>query len=533
MAGGGGAPVACQAPLAVTGTAVNVAVNLATVRSTVPDELMGLHTSVYDNHFTKETTPALLKAAGVRSLRYPGGSYADLYHWSTHTATTHKAGSAEPGVPYVAAATHFGNFIGLIESIGARALITVNYGSNPQGTGPGVPQEAAAWVAYANGSPTSTTVIGMDATGTDWKTVGHWASLRAAEKLPVDDGQNFLRIAHPAPVGIKYWEVGNELYGNGFYYGGEGWEEDLNVPHDGTPRRGNPLLSPVKYGETFPLFAQAMKAVDPTIKVGAVLHWPYNEYAAPDNVDWNDSVLNAATCASIDFGVNHWYAGDSPTDLLTRGRRDIPPMFRDLAAKFKARCPARTDTLPLAISEWGPNFLNFPETAPTQLIGVFAAASYAHFMEQGAVHVDWLELHNARYLGDTDMPANGYHAQQMASYLANGGDAMVQASVMTPPAAFAGDLLEVHASKHANGGVAVMLVNMTPSTVAAATINVSGLAAGVQLPCVGTRAVYAPVNTDQDGPVERAPIFSSNDAMNQVKVEVPGYSVVVVSFPAR
>ena len=29
---------------------------------------------------------------------------------------------------------------------------------------------------------------------------------------------------HPAPVGIKYWEIGNEPYGNGYYGGGNDWE---------------------------------------------------------------------------------------------------------------------------------------------------------------------------------------------------------------------------------------------------------------------------------------------------------------------
>ena len=43
---------------------------------------MGVHTSVYDANMQLPTTPDLLKQAGVKSLRYPGGSYADLYHWS-------------------------------------------------------------------------------------------------------------------------------------------------------------------------------------------------------------------------------------------------------------------------------------------------------------------------------------------------------------------------------------------------------------------------------------------------------------------
>jgi hypothetical protein len=525
-------PVACQAPLAVTGTAVTAAVDLSTVRATVGSGLMGIYSAVYDNDFGAPTTPPLLRASGVRAVRYPGGSYADIYHWSTHSVSVEQGTDA--GAAYVAAGTDFGQFVALIESVGATGVITVDYGSNPQGTGPGVPQEAAAWVAYANGDVSNMTAIGTDAAGTDWQTVSYWASLRAAAPLAVDDGQNFLRISHPAPVAIKYWEVGNELYGNGYYYGGDGWEEDLHLLHNGTPRAGNANLSPVKYGQVFPSFATAMKAVDPTVKVGVIVHWPYTEYASPAATDWNASVLTAATCAAMDFGIDHWYPGSSLTDLLTRPRTEIPMMFSALQAKVTALCPSRSGTLPLAITEWGPNFLNFTITPPaqTQIVGVFAADSYANFMEQGALNVDWLELHNDSYLGSTDTPAWGYHGEQMGAYLANAGDAMVQATVATLPAAFTGGLFQAHASKHADGSTAVMLVNTSPSVVAAATVTVTGLDAGAQLPCVGTAYVYAPTGTDaEDGPVTASPIFSTNDTKNRFTVAVPAYSVVVVTFP--
>jgi len=118
--------------------------------------------------------------------------------------------------------------------------------------------------------------IGKDSTGTDWKTVGYWATLRASGKMPTDDGNNFLRISHPTPVGVKYWEIGNELYGNGYYHGNCGWEADKRVPYPdnmGTNcmgRKDNPVLSPSTYGMGVKQWAAAMKAVDPTIKN---YHW--------------------------------------------------------------------------------------------------------------------------------------------------------------------------------------------------------------------------------------------------------------------
>ncbi|HEX2658795.1 MAG TPA: hypothetical protein VHU40_11005, partial [Polyangia bacterium] len=150
----------------------------AAALATVGPDLMGIHTAVYDGLLTRSaTTETFLKAAGVTSLRYPGGSYADLYHWELHTGTpTPAAGFGGNGV-YIDKAANFGQFVKLLDRMGAHAFITVNYGMDSAGTGPGLPEEAAAWVAYANALPTDTQVIGVDPTGFDWQTAGYWAGL--------------------------------------------------------------------------------------------------------------------------------------------------------------------------------------------------------------------------------------------------------------------------------------------------------------------------------------------------------------------
>ena len=545
-AGGGsigtaGATVACQPPIAVTGTAATVTVNLAaTPMANVGPDLMGIHTSVYDGVMQSPTTPPLLKAIGVTSLRYPGGSYADSYHWELNTGTHTPAAGAGSNEIYIAMGADFGNFIGLLQNVGANAMITVNYGMNSAGTGPGTPQAAAAWVAYANALPTSTTVIGTDAGGKDWKTAGYWASLRAAAPLAVDDGQNFLRISRPEPVGIRNWEVGNELYGNGYYYGGCGWEPDMHVlyPAAGTTctgRQGNAALSPKTYGMAVKAFSDAMKAVDPSVKVGGIVHWPYSEYA-----DWNGAMLPQA-CASMDFAVNHWYAGSTLASLLTVSHVDIPAMYKDLRTAFTTAangCGAKGATLPIAVTEWGPNTNNpgdlqtaLSPPSPgvpthTQVVGVFAAEAYANFMEQGALAVHWLELHSNTYLGDTDTPSWGYHGAQMAHMLAGVGDSLLPATV----AGAAATSLLAHASKHVDGSISVMLTNTSSSATAAVTVAVSG--GGTLLGCVGTRYAYTPAPPDMDGTVTSAPIFSAT-AGDSVAVSVPAYSVVVVVFPKR
>ena len=532
-----------------TGTAATVTVTTTTtVRASVSADLMGVHTSVYDANMQLPTTPDLLKAAGVTSLRYPGGSYADLYHWSTHKGTFTPASGAGSNTIFVAPDTHFGAFLLMMEKVGANALITVNYGMNSLGTGGGEPKEAAAWVAYANGSPSSTTSIGADSKGTDWKTVGFWASLRAAAPLVTDDGYNMFRISHTAPFGIKYWEVGNELYGNGWYYGSCGWEADMHVPYpaSGTcsDRMNNAALSPAAYGAGVKAYVAAMKAVDSTIKIGGIVV----AHSDTEYTNWNSMVLPQA-CGSngMDFASVHWYAGTTLAALATVPETEIPKLFqraRTALGTSSYACKGGAD-MPIAITEWGPNTVGTNVVIPastvdhapagSQIAGLFAVESYAGFMDQGAMAAHWLELHNNSYLAGVDAtndpftmandsPRWGYHAAQLAHFLAKGGDHMVQAA----QSGTFGTALKTHASVHANGDIAVLMTNTNKNVDANVTLNITG----GNLGCVGTRYAYTPVNTDQDGGLTGDWIFA-NTAGTSVPVLVPRYSSVVVVFPKK
>jgi alpha-L-arabinofuranosidase/PKD repeat protein len=168
----------------------------------------------------------------------------------------------------------------LATSQGAQAIITVNYGSGRDQTGAlstaaSLDQKvkrAAAWVAYLNGSPSDGRTIGVDPEGHDWKTVGYWAQKRA------DRG-------HPAPYGVIYWEIGNEIYG--------GWETGFTTVR--------------KYAQDFIAFATTMKAIDPSIKVGAVT-WsePHYRGDADTTDEWAATLVTLAG-DYIDALVVHLY----------------------------------------------------------------------------------------------------------------------------------------------------------------------------------------------------------------------------------
>src|SRR5262245_34718621 len=74
-----------------------------------------------------------------------------------------------------------------VRSITAQALFTVNYSTGLSNSGrvstaaslSQRAKRAAAWVAYLNGSPGDTRPLGIDAEGSDWRTVGYWAQKRA------------------------------------------------------------------------------------------------------------------------------------------------------------------------------------------------------------------------------------------------------------------------------------------------------------------------------------------------------------------
>ncbi|WP_257033372.1 hypothetical protein [Streptomyces sp. Ag109_G2-15] len=103
---------------------VAVTVDAGTSLGTVPSTGVGLNTAVYDAYMNDAKAASLMKAAGVRQLRFPGGSVADAYHWKTHTVT---------GGSWAAPGTDFDHFMATAKRVGAQPIITANYGLNEVG----------------------------------------------------------------------------------------------------------------------------------------------------------------------------------------------------------------------------------------------------------------------------------------------------------------------------------------------------------------------------------------------------------------
>lgn len=530
---------------------VKVSIQADKPKAFLAPRALGVSWDMPANALEEPLMPQILASSGVTTLRYPGSRWADIYHWSTNKSTGREQAVDSPG--------DFGRFARLLDRFGT-AVITVNYGSNLDGTGGGTPEEAAAWVAYAMGDPSNGKVIGKDSFGRDWQTVGSWASLRASQPLAADDGFNFLRIAHPNPVLIKYWEVGNEVYRNGFY-DGSGSENDQHAPYAKDPkdneklRKRNPALSPEAYGTAFLQFSKAMKAVDARIKVGASLDVPlaadWNTSADwvqdpisgkwfqkgtaeaaglgdvqkgfDAGVDWDKNVLKVAG-KDIDFVSLHWYVGDATEashykDLdnaktLMKPQDEPRNILAALEDLFQKCCGPNGRNIQVLVTEMGIKpYVNVPDKIVPAL---FAADAYVTLVEYGTANIDWASLHGA-FVTDENKPGPVYFAPQLVRRLADLNDQIVTA-------ASSNALLSVHASLHKDGSLGIMLINKDAKN--NATVKVSVI--GPKLAQAGTRYDFGKNNTAKDYAV---PAVTASELGNEFTVSVPSYTVTVLVIP--
>ena len=153
---------------------------------------------------------ALLKGLRTGMWRFPGGNYLSAHDWKDAIGDPDKRPPTwdyvRPGVQPNDVGTD--EFLTMCELIGADAFISVNSGF-------GEARSAAELVEYVNGS--ADTPMGK---------------LRAAN-------------GHPAPYKVKWWGIGNEMYGS-WQFGRMALEQYV-IKHN--------------------MFAKAMKKVDPTIKL--------------------------------------------------------------------------------------------------------------------------------------------------------------------------------------------------------------------------------------------------------------------------
>ena len=445
----GVAVVSAPVASATAGTAT-VTVNAMQRLATVPPAAIGVNGAVYDADLTDAVVPGMLRAAGVSMIRFPGGTRSDVYDWKNNTDIS--SGTTQ--------ATDFDQYATLLRRTGARGMVTVNYGTgdtigaaeNPRETGA---QLAADWVRYAN-------------------------------------------IQHHED--IRYWEIGNEVYGNGTY--GAHWEPDNHCAAGANPANCGPAV----YAQNVLAYIKAMKAVDPTIKIGVVLtvpgHFPDGQISAGSPQAWNQTVMSALG-RRIDFADIHWYP-QNPSNVTPPGPTDagllsdtakIPGIVSTLRAQL-AQYTGKT-TIPIDVTETNSVSSNPGKQTVGLVNALYLAQDYLGWLSNGISSVDWWEIHNgivttgdngpslygtADYgeyglLADatcgrsgsvkicepaSDTPFPAYFGLELLGRFIHPGDTLVAATSSQP-------LVRSYAVKSADGTLRVLLVNDDPAN--AYTVN--------------------------------------------------------------
>lgn len=471
--------------------AVSVSVNAATtVRTTVDERIFGINAVIWDPQASSDQTISLVQAAGLRTIRVPGGSLSDEYHWRTNTSLANTWTWS----------TSFNGFGKLITGLNAQAFVTVNYGT-------GTPEEAAALVAYANAATSSTVSIGTDAKSYNWQTAGTWAGLRAASALATNDGMNFLRVGRSAAYGFKYWEVGNENYGT--------WETDEQAVKNDA----------YTYATRAKDYIAKMKAVDSTIKVGVVVtaseadyvnghtsHPATNLRTGTTSNGWTPVVLATLRALNVtpDFIIYHRYeqapSSDQPNNpetdagLLQKAKTwpDDVASMRRMLTDYHGSAGAGVE---IVVTENNSVYANPGKQSTSLVNGLFLADSVGNLLQTEINALMWWDLRNGppsangvitgnmsaslygwRNYGDYGVlstPATGgatgyyeafptYYALKLLSRFARQGDTIVSATSNN-------SLLSVFAAKSTGGVLNLLVINKDPSaTPLSASIALTG-----------------------------------------------------------
>ncbi len=175
-------------------------------------------------------------------LRYPGGNFVSGYRWKEGVGPVHDRPMRLNPAWFVPEYNHVGTdeFMEFCRAVGCEPMICVNAGD-------GTAEEAAQWVEYCNGSVE--TPMG---------------ALRA-------------KNGHAEPYGVRYWEVGNELYG--------AWQ----IGH----------CPPEEYAERYEKFHHAMRGADPSILL----------IANGQDEAWNAPITQRKGALLRSLSI-HWLKGD-------------------------------------------------------------------------------------------------------------------------------------------------------------------------------------------------------------------------------
>ncbi len=421
-----------SASASAAATPATITVDPATQLGVVPTGATGVNAPAWNPYLTAPITVPRLWQARIGTLVWQVGPATDLYDWKTGKLKPDPAPEGRPwgfplDGPLMTPKYSFDEFAQRARAAGAEMTVRVNYGT-------GTPEEAAAWVEYAN------------------------------------------KARH---YGVKRWEVGEEMFINGYL--GVPWMPD-----------GHADKSPAAYATNVLQFIKAMKAVDPSIEVGVDLA----PAAAPTSAywKWNETVMSIVGSAP-DFADLHYYQV-APTDeaLMTRAS-NAPATIARVRALLDANT-APGDHINLVVGEANSNTFATPQQVRFAN-AVYLADFGATLFENGVSGFDWYALYNGAEgdhttgLSDLGLLSSGecldgicqppvgtpyppFHGMRLLGTAMAAGDVMLKSSSSDP-------LIAVHAVRR-NGDLVLLLLNKSPSTTYVGNLVTPGFDAGLVVP---------------------------------------------------
>jgi len=254
----------------------------------------------------------LAREAGITINRWPGGCGVHYYDWKRTVGPLDQRPEQQFGL------SEFLKFCAAADSI--PVLTIADYW--------GGPQDAADLVEYCNAPADGSNPGGGE----------NWAAVRAADGLP-------------EPVGAVWFEYGNETWHGGHW----------RLQRD---RERTDYLTPEEYGRRYHDYRAAMRAVDPAVRLGAVMH--------PGMDEWNRPAL-AALGPDLDFGILHIYVPGFRDDTEPENYRrlmeactacgpEIEHDFDEMDALVRE--VIGRDDLPWAITEHNGSFVGQRQSPP-------------------------------------------------------------------------------------------------------------------------------------------------------------------------
>ncbi|MDX2149900.1 MAG: hypothetical protein SFV54_04140 [Bryobacteraceae bacterium] len=395
----GALPLAASNPVPDMPQAATVSINADVQLRRIPSAMYGTNVEwIWDsyglwNEAARQVNPTILKLTkdiGVTVIRFPGGQFADFYHWkdgvgprAQRPPALHHLASGDKSRP------NFGTdeALAFAAEVGAELLITVNAGT-------GTAQEAADWVRYVN-----------------------------ARRLRV-----------------RYWEVGNELYIN------DGSVDSRAITVD-------PQTYARRFLE-FAKAMRAVDPRIKIGAIGGKNFGRYNVVSYPDwnrtvltiagsQIDFlavHNSYAPVLVDDSMDARTVYRAMFAAPALLASN--------LASIAQEIATYAPAKAATLPIAVTEWGPFFQGstagkFVDHTKTLGSAIYAASVFKTFLESSATQMaNFHTLHDLSimgWIGNTDgrfppdpkwTPTPRYNAFRL--FRRHFGETLVQTSCSSP-----------------------------------------------------------------------------------------------------